>query len=254
MAATFPLAALLTVGAARATPAVAEAAPVVLPPRIRRIVLHTLGGPFYGRPDKRWTFLSPAETFALWKRPTFGAHWIVWTDGSIWPRHPARGETASFLAPGGALSPALARRLVREAAPVYSHVESHNRTAVGIEVSHSGRSTDAFPAAQARAVAWLVSSLLELSHGRLGLRDVVGHKDLDPRPAYVGDRCREGHCLAYVDEAGRPFRRRVDPPEGLFLALADQGLKIPREGSEGDAQLRRAESIPDRTVPRTEKP
>ena len=255
MAATLPLAALLSIGAARPTSAVSEAAPAVsLPPRIRLIVLHTLGGPFYGRPDRRWTFLSPVETFALWKRPTFGAHWIVWTDGSIWPRHPARGESASFIAPASALPPDLARRLVREAAPVYSHVESHNGSALGIEVSHSGRSTDPFPAAQARAVAWLVSSLLELSHGRLRARDVVGHKDLDPRPAFVGDRCRDGHCPAYVDDAGRPFRRRVNPPEGLFLALAGQGLKIPREGSEGDAQLHRAEAIPERTVPRTGRP
>ena len=250
MAATLPLAVLFTLAAARPVPAQA----LVLPPRVRRIVLHTLGGPFYGRPDKRWTFLTPAETLGLWKRPTFGAHWIVWTDGSIWPRHPASGESPSFVAPAGALSPAMARRLVREAAPVYSHVEGHNGSAVGIEVSHSGRSTDPFPAAQARAVAWLVSSLLELSQGRLRVRDVVGHKDLDPRPAFVGDRCKDGHCLAYVDDSGRPFRRRVDPPEGLFAALAQQGLKIPRERSEGDQELLRSERVPADIVPRTEKP
>jgi hypothetical protein len=254
MAATFPLAALLTLAAARPLPA-ADAAPVpVLPARIRRIVLHTLGGPFYGQPDRRWSFLTPSETLGIWKRPTFGAHWIVWTDGSIWPRHPAPAEAASFVAPAGPLLPAFARRLVREAAPVYSQVEGRNGSTVGIEVSHSGRSTDPFPAAQVRAVAWLVSSLLELSHGRLGVGNVVGHKDLDSRPAFVGDRCRKGSCLAYVDDAGRPFRRRVDPPEGLFEALSHEGLEIPRRDSEGDAELHRAESIPAHTVPRMEKP
>lgn len=250
MAATLPLALLVTLAAAR--PVAAQA--VVLPPRIRRIVLHALGGPFYGQPDKRWTFLTPAETLGLWKRPTFGAHWIVWTDGSIWPRHPVSGESPWFVAPAGALSPAMARRLVREAAPVYSHVEGHNSATVGIEVSHSGRSTDPFPGAQARAVAWLVSSLLELSQGRLSSRDVVGHKDLDPRPAFVGDRCQGGHCLAYADAAGRPYRRRVDPPEGLFVALAQEGLKVPRERSEGDKELLRSESIPVDLVPRILKP
>jgi hypothetical protein len=275
MAATLPLAALFTLAATR-VPASADTTPLpVLPARIRRIVLHTLGGPFYGQPDRRWLFLTPSETLRIWKRPTFGAHWIVWTDGSIWPRHPAPGEAASFAAPGspapdtsecvGAgpakpcarrsdLSLALAQRLVREAAPVYSQVEGRNGSTVGIEVSHSGRSADPFPDAQVRAVAWLVASLLELSHGRLGVSNVVGHKDLDPRPAFVGDRCREGRCLAYVDDAGRPFRRLVDPPEGLFVALAHEGLEIPRGGSEGDAELRRAESIPRNTVPRTEKP
>ena len=250
MAATLPLAVLFTLAAARPVPAQAP----VLPPRIRRIVLHTLGGPFYGRPDKRWTFLTPVETLGLWRRATFGAHWIVWTDGSIWPRHPRAGEAASFVAPAGPLSPAMAGRLLREAAPVYSHVEGHNSTTVGIEVSHSGRSREAFPAAQTRALAWLVSALLELSQGRLKSRDVVGHKDLDPRPAFVGDRCSGAHCLAYVDEAGRPFRRRVDPPEGLFAALAHEGLEIPRQRSEGDAELLRSEGIPADRVPRTEKP
>ena len=103
-------------------------------------------------------------------------------------------------------------------------------------------------------MAWLVSSLLELSRGRLSGRDIVGHKDLDPRPAFVGDRCRDGHCLAYVDGAGHPYRRRVDPPEGLFVALTRQGLEIPREKSEGDKELLRSESIPADAVPRTEKP
>ena len=250
MAATLPLGVLLTLAAPRPLPVQT----LTLPPRIRRIVLHTLGGPFYGRPDKRWTFLSPSDTLSLWKRPTFGAHWIVWTDGSIWPRHPAAGEAASFVAPGGALLPAMARRLVREAAPVYSHVESHNSNTVGIEIAHSGRSTDPFPEAQMRAAAWLVSALLELSHGRLHARDVLGHKDLDPRPAFVGDRCPDRHCLAYVDDAGRPFRRRVDPPEGLFVALGREGLQIPRETSEGDAELLRSEAIPKDSVPRTERP
>ena len=84
--------------------------------------------------------------------------------------------------------------------------------------------------------------------------DVLGHKDLDPRPAFVGDRCPDRHCLAYVDDAGRPFRRRVDPPEGLFVALGREGLQIPRERSEGDAELLRSEAIPKDSVPRTERP
>lgn len=235
----------------------AAAAPVPLPslpPRVRRIVLHTLGGPFYGRADKRWTFLSPRETFALWK-PSFGAHWIVWIDGSVWPRHPRAGEPPSFLPePGSSLTPALASKLVREAAAVYSHVASRNTASVGIELAHSGRSDDPFPEAQARSTTWLVTSLLELSRGRLGARDVVGHKDLDRAPAFVGDRCRRAACSAYLDAAGKPFRRRVDPPEGLFVALAREGLRVPRQASEGDAELRRAELISKDEVPRTGRP
>ena len=74
---------LSPVGVARAAP-LAEAP--ALPARVKRIVLHTLGGPFYRDPARRWVFYSPAETFALWRRPGFGAHWIVWTDGSLWPQ------------------------------------------------------------------------------------------------------------------------------------------------------------------------
>ena len=68
-----------------------------LPARVRRIVLHTLGGPFYGQPEMRWVFYSPEETLRRWKRPSFGAHWIVATDGAIWPRHPVAGEPPFFL-------------------------------------------------------------------------------------------------------------------------------------------------------------
>jgi N-acetylmuramoyl-L-alanine amidase len=225
-----------------------------LPPRVRRIVLHTLGGPFYGRADKRWTFLSPRETFASWK-PSFGAHWIVWIDGSVWPRHPRAGEPQSFLPePGSSLTIALASKLVREATPVYSHVAGRNSASVGIELAHSGRSDDPFPEGQARSATWLVASLLELSQGRLDTSDVVGHKDLDRTPAYVGDRCRRGGCSAYLDTAGKPFRRRVDPPGGLFAALAREGLRVPRQASEGDAELHRAELIPRDDVPMTGRP
>jgi hypothetical protein len=226
----------------------------VLPARVRRIVLHTLGGPFYGQPEMRWIFFPPDETLRRWKRPTFGAHWIVSPDGSIWPRHPARGEAPSFRPPGSPLSPAFATRLVGQATPVYSHVADRNTSSVGIELSHSGRRDDPFPEVQVRSAAWLVGSLIELSRGRLSARSVVGHKDLDRDPAYVGDRCHRRRCLAYVDAAGRPYRRRVDPPEALFEALAREGLRVPRAASEGDAELARAEAIGRDEVPRTEKP
>jgi hypothetical protein len=237
----------------------APALPVAaLPARVERIVLHTLGGPFYGRPDMRWVFLSPAETLRRWPRPTFGAHWIVGTDGSIWPRHAAGDVSPSFRSPvrpndagaEGRLDDVIASRLAREAAPVYSHVAGANSHSVGIELAHSGRRQDPFPEEQIRALAWLVSSLLRMSGGRLGPHDVLGHKDLDRKPAYVGDRCRSRVCPAYTDPAGRPYRRRVDPPEALFLALAREGLRVPRAWSEGDLELARAEAIPKDEVPR----
>ena len=224
------------------TAAIPAAESAALPARVRRIVLHTLGGPFYRDPDRRWVFYSPAETFALWRRPGFGAHWIVWTDGSLWPRHPARGEPASFTLPvNGPADPAWRARLAREAAPVYAHVSAANADTVGIELAHSGRSDEAFPEAQLRSVAWLVRTLVEMSGGRLTDADVVGHKDLDDRPAYVDESCR-ARCAFYVDDADRPFRRRVDPPESLFADLAREGLAIPRP-KDGDADLRRAETI-----------
>ncbi len=228
---------------------VVSAAPkATLPPRVERIILHTLGGPFYRDPARRFRFLPPPETFALWK-PHFGAHWIVGTDGSLWPRHPRPGEAPSRVPPDGASVDAVwGERLVREAAPVYSHVHGANEDSVGIEIAHSGRSADPFPPEQARTVAWLVRALLALSHGRLGAASVVGHKDLDERPAYEPDSCR-GDCPFYADDAGRPYRRRVDPPEGLFAALAAQGLLVPREGRD-DRELLRAEAIPRDRVPR----
>jgi hypothetical protein len=236
-------------------PAATAPAPLPsLPPRIKRIVLHTLGGPFYSRVDMRWTYLPPRETFARWKS-SFGAHWIVERDGAIWPRRPPAGEPPSFRPePGSSLTPTQAVKLVREAAPVYSHVARRNSASVGIELAHSGRSDDPFPEAQVRSTAWLVASLLELSRGRLSARDVVGHKDLDRSPAFVGDRCAAGDCVVYMDGAGKPYRRRVDPPESLFAALARQGLEIPRDSTEGDLELRRAELIPRDQVPRTGRP
>ena len=47
----------------------------------------------------------------------------------------------------------------------------------------------------------------------------------------------------FVDEEGRPYRRRVDPPEALFAALASHGLSIPRPPG-GDDELARAERMP----------
>jgi N-acetylmuramoyl-L-alanine amidase len=232
------------------------AAPVAeLPVRVARIVLHTLGGPFYGNPALRFAFFTPPATFRLWTRPNFGAHWIVWTDGGLWPRHPRPGEPASALPPvDEPLSPAWRERLARDAAPVYSHCQGANRDSVGIELSHSGRGDDPFPAAQVRTVAWLVRSLLAMSHGRLTEASVTGHKDLDRKPAYVVDDCNGPGCAYYVDVAGRPFRRRVDPPETLFEALAQAGLRIPRDRSEGDAQLDRALALGQAEVPAVVQP
>lgn len=229
--------------------AVSAASEATLPPRVERIVLHTLGGPFYRDPARRFRFLSPGETFALWQKH-FGAHWIVGTDGSLWPRHPRPGDAPSRVPPdGSSVDAAWGERLVREAAPVYSHVQGANEDSVGIEVAHSGRRSDHFPPEQVRTVAWLVRALLALSRGRLGAASVVGHKDLDERPAYEPDSCPRD-CPFYADDAGRPYRRRVDPPESLFAALASEGLLVPREGREGDRELLRAEAVPKDRVPR----
>jgi hypothetical protein len=223
-----------------------------LPARVQRIVLHTLGGPFYRDPAWRFRFLSPPETFALWK-PRFGAHWIVAPDGALWPRHPRPGEAPSRVPPVGPADARWAEKLAREAAPVYSHVHGANEDTVGIELAHSGRSDDPFPPDQIRSVVWLVRTLLDMSRGRLDVTRIVGHKDLDTRPAYEPDSCRSG-CPFYADDAGRPYRRRVDPPEGLFAALAGQGLVVPRVGKGHDEvrdeELLRAEAIPSDRIPR----
>jgi hypothetical protein len=220
------------------------------PARVRQVVLHVPGGPCYGAPSRRFVFFPPRETQALWK-PSAGAHWIVWTDGSIWPRHP-RPEHAPYWEPQGGvpLPPELKERLAREAAPVYSNVHWANTASVGIEVAHSGRSDDPFPARQARSLAWLLAALLELSGGRLTPASIVGHKDLDVRPAYVHERCARPGCPVFVDDEDRPYRRRVDPPESLFHALADAGLEIPRPGADGDAELRRVEALAPGVRPR----
>lgn len=232
-----------------------SAAGATLPARLRLVVLHTPGGPDYARPERRWSFLTPRETFALWRRPSFGAHWIVWSDGSIWPRRPAEGEPESFVPPASGLAiGALAERLVRDAEPVLSHVEGANTRSLGIEVAHSGRSEDPFPPSQVRSLAWLLRSLLELSGGRLSSSSVVGHKDLDRQPAWVSERCPEADCAVYADREGRPYRRRVDPPEGLFSALARAGLAVPRSWAEGDVELLRAEAMVAGEVPGTAAP
>ena len=232
-----------------------EPAAPALPGRLRLVVLHTLGGPDYGRPERRWTFLTPEQTFGLWRRPGFGTHWIVWRDGSIWPRRKAAGEGDSFVPPaGGELTRALAERLVRHAGPVLSHVAGANSRSLGIEVAHSGRSDDPFPEDQVRALAWLLRSLFELSLGRLGPASVVGHKDMDRQPAWEHDRCPDLACPVYADDEGRPYRRRVDPPESLFAALAREGVRVPRVGVEGDLELLRAQAIPEGREPATAEP
>ena len=222
--------------------AIPAAADGLLPERVRRIVLHVLGGPDYDRPERRFVFFAPPETHALWSR-RFGAHWIVWTDGTLWPRHPRHGEPRSWQpASGGSAGSGVRERLVREAAPVYEHVYGNNSDTLGIELSHSGRSSEDFPDVQVRSVAWLLRTLLEMSGGRLAAADIVGHKDLDRRPAYVSPSCERAGCAVFVDDAGLPFRRRVDPPESLFLRLRKEGIDVPRP-PDGDAELRRAEAI-----------
>lgn len=233
--------------------AVTVPSPVPLPARVKRIVLHVLGGPSYEEPVRRFVFFTPPQTFRLWRYWRFGAHWIVWTDGSIWPRHPRRGEPASYQPPLDApLDDAWRRRLQAEAAPVYGHVVGANPDTVGIEMSHSGRSTDPFPEAQLRSVAWLLRSLLAMSGGRLNGESIVGHKDLDSRPAYVQERCSRAGCPVFVDDAGRPYRRRVDPPESLFAALGAAGIEVPRP-KDGNAELLRVEAIPSGVRPKVDR-
>jgi hypothetical protein len=226
---------------------------VALSRRIGQIVIHVPGGPSYRDPGRRFRFFTPAQTQALWK-PRFGAHWIVWTDGSLWPRHHAAGEPASRQPPVD--HPAgddWKRRLAAEAEPVYGHLHNGNSRTVGIEVAHSGRSGDPFPAAQVRTLAWLLRTLLAMSDGRLTAASIRGHKDLDRRPAYTSEGCATPGCPVYVDAEGRPFRRRVDPPEGLFEALHREGLDVPR-GPGGDAELIRTEAIPEGTRPAVAQP
>ena len=231
-----------------AAAAAASAAPLgdpggtPLPSRVRRIVLHTLGNPSYDRPEIRFSFFTPPQTQALWKRG-FGAHWIVWTDGSIWPRRLSPGEASWRPKSHAGATAAERRRLAWEATPVYSHLHNGNSPSIGIEVAHSGRRADPFPAEQARTVAWLVSTLIDMSGGRLDARSVFGHKDLDQRPAYLRRRCARKGCPVFVDEEGRAYRRRVDPPEALFSALGHYGLKVPRPAG-GDDELARAERLP----------
>jgi hypothetical protein len=215
-----------------------------LPRRVRRIVLHVPGNAAYEAPDRRWAFLDPRETQRLW-RTRFGAHWIVWTDGSIWPRHPGKGDNASYALPveGSPADRELRRRLAREALPIYSHLYLGNSTSLGIEVSHSGRADDPFPPPQVRSLARLLRILLDMSEGRLTAADIYGHKDLDRRPAYASPGCEWPGCPVFVDQDGRPYRRRLDPPEGLFAALAREGLVVPRAGREADGELRRAEAL-----------
>jgi N-acetylmuramoyl-L-alanine amidase-like protein len=236
---------VLACAAAGAASAAGSAAPshgTTLPARVRRIVLHTLGNPSYDRPEIRFSFFPPPQTQALWKRG-FGAHWIVWTDGSIWPRRLSVGEASWRPQSYAGATAAERRRLAWEGAPVYSHLHNGNSPSLGIEVAHSGRRADPFPAEQARTVAWLVGTLLHMSGGRLGARSVFGHKDLDQRPAYVRLRCARPGCPVFVDEQGRAYRRRVDPPESLFTALAQYGLEVPRLAG-GDDELARSERLP----------
>jgi len=235
--ATWTAALLLASGSA-----LAAEGPPRLSSRIQRIVIHALGGPAYDRPERRFLFFDPPRTQSHWK-PRFGAHWIVWTDGSLWPRHSPPGGPRSWRPDTTRpADEADRRRVAAEAAPVYAHLYNGNADSVGIELAHSGRAGDPFPAAQVRTLAWLLRSLLDLSGGRLTVADIHGHKDLDRRPAYLHPSCERPGCPYFVDGQGRALRRRVDPPESLFLALAREGIGVPRP-ADGDADLRRAETI-----------
>jgi hypothetical protein len=240
------LSALLVVSLMTATGEAQGAAPR-LPARVRRIVLHVLGGPAYARPERRWSFENPEHTLAHWS-PRFGAHWIVWTDGTLWPRS-APAESRCYLPPAGELADDVwGRRVALEAAPILSHLHRGNSNSVGIELAHSGRGADPFPSSQVRSLSWLLRTLLALSGGRLSAASIVGHKDCDDRPAYAV--CEQKGCPVFVDTTGWPYRRRVDPPESLFAALAAAGLVVPRPPGALDGDLRRAEAMPAGTLPR----
>jgi hypothetical protein len=217
-----------------------SAAPATLPPRVTRIVLHVPGGPTYERPERAFLFYTPQQTHALWRSRRFGTQWILWTDGSLWPRHPDRGERSLLIPADAPADETWRQRLARQAAPVYWHVFGNNDDSVGIEVAHSGRADDPFPAVQLKALAWLLRTLLEMSEGRLTPASIVGHKELDQRPAYVWARCSRSGCPVFVDAEGEPYRRRVDPPETLFESLAREGLAIPRPEGDNDRNLSRA--------------
>jgi len=233
-----PLLALAAAGAPAARLPPAE----TLPARVRVIVLHTLGHPSYDRPEMRFAFLSPPATQALWK-PRFGAHWIVWTDGTLWPRRALPGAPSWRPQSTETSTAAERRRLAAEAAPVFSHLHNGNSTSLGIELAHSGRSDDPVPVAQLETTAWLLRTLLAMSQGRLGPAQVFGHKDLDRRPAYESARCARPGCPVFVDQDGRAYRRRVDPPESLFADLRRYGLAIPRPAG-ADDELDRSQRVP----------
>src|SRR4029453_19234086 len=102
-----------------------------LPARIARIVLHVPGGPTYERPERAFLFYTPQQTHALWRARRFGTQWILWTDGSLWPQHPARGEAPSARLPVEApADDAWRGKLARQAAPVYWHVYGQNDDSV----------------------------------------------------------------------------------------------------------------------------
>ena len=232
----------VSAGAAESTPP--------FPKRVRRIAVHVTGSPTYDRPDRRFIFYDPPATQRLWKS-RFGAHWIVWTDGTIWPRHPSPREAPSFVAPAdGSTGTEWQERLSRQAEPVYANVYMRNSSLVGIEVAHSGRSTDPFPPPQIAALVWMLRTMFAASRGRLAAAAVFGHKDLDARPAFVDPGCTASGCKVFVDAQGRPFRWRVDPPESLFAALARSGLDIARP-ADADADLLRAERLAAGVVPAT---
>lgn len=221
----------------------AQPAEDMLPARVTRIVLHVLGGPSYEEPGMRFRFRTPDETMRRWHYRHFGTQWILWTDGTLWPRHPLPGQPAFRTPPVDKPLDATWRSLLaREAAPAYGHVVGYNEESIGIELAHSGRSDDPFSDAQVRSLAWLLRALFDMSGGRLGGSSVWGHKDLDQRPAYTV--CERVGCPMFVDPNGLPYKRRVDPPESIFQQLAAVGLTIQRPAGNLDFDLLRSEAIP----------
>ena len=193
-----------------------------LPQRVTRVVLHTPGGPDYGKPERRFRFLSPRQTQALWSS-RFGAQWILWTDGSLWPRHPRdagqpvlasrrvagrerrgpathSGRGGSGLRPRRRLQRRQRRHRGRPFRPQRRAVPGRAGARAGVAAAHHVRDV--------RAAVWVRNA------GRWATRISMR------APRTWTTAATTNPCPYYVDESGEAYRRRVDPPESLFVALA----------------------------------